>query len=164
MAQEISCRESPCLRTGRCATIRHRRYGQIGSTAFPGLTFCWISNCPHKGHHLGRKIYRSRASGRLVYTPSIYFLAYIAPLRISPMRLFCLKIIGGRPVMVFGSFGKELTWYSEDLGIRPLKEEIFGFVENRAVVYGCLEWVRPWARSESHFGVENDPGNYSRMV
>ena len=65
--------------------------------------------------------------------------------------------------MVFGSFGKELTLYSEDLGIRPLKEEIFGFVENRAVVYDCLEWVHPWARSESHFGVENDPGNYSRM-
>ena len=52
-----------------------------------------------------------------------------------------------------------------DLGIRPLKEEKFDFVENRVVVYDYLEWVHPeWARSESHFDVENDPGNYSPMV
>lgn len=52
-----------------------------------------------------------------------------------------------------------------DLGIRPLKEEKFDFVENRVVVYDYLEWVHPeWARSEIHFDVENDPGNYSQMV
>ena len=133
--QETSYRVFLCLRIGRCAIIHHKRCGQIGSKASPGLTSCWISNFLHKGRHLDSKTYRSRAFDHLICNPSICFPVCIAQRRINHQLLFCLMIQSERLEMEFGMFEKVSTWYWQDWVNRLLKEVKLGFAEDRVGVH-----------------------------